>query len=39
MSLFTTLDRSGLVAAEFRNAAGLVVEALGNGALFAIRHG
>jgi hypothetical protein len=32
-------DRRGLIAIELRNAAGLAIEFLGNGSLFAIRDG
>ncbi len=34
-----TRDRQGPAAAELRNGAGLVIELLDNGSLFAIRHG
>jgi len=32
-------DRRGLIATELRNPAGLAIELLDNGSLFAIRHG
>jgi 1,2-beta-oligoglucan phosphorylase len=32
-------DRRGLIAAELRNPAGLAIELLDNGSIFAIRHG